>query len=86
MGDLSAASEQDLIERGAQLVEMAIRDHLIADVRVGLNVSGGVDSSVLVNVAKTAIGARNIGQKPTQMAIPSASVISPRYIGLRVKR
>src|SRR6476646_9290272 len=37
-------------------------------------------------VAKTAIGARNIGQAPTQTATPSANVIGPRYIGLRVKR
>src|ERR1700722_2320151 len=37
-------------------------------------------------VAKTAIGARNIGQAPTQTATPSTNVIRPRYIGLRVKR
>src|SRR5580700_9821143 len=37
-------------------------------------------------VAKTAVGARNIGQAPTQMAIPSAKMTRPRYIGLRVSR
>lgn len=46
--DLSNVSERDLIERGTSLVQTAISDHLTADVRVGLNVSGGVDSSVLV--------------------------------------
>ena len=53
--DLSIVPEQELIDRGAALVETAIRDHLIADVRVGLNVSGGVDSSVLVAVARQSI-------------------------------
>jgi len=55
LSDLSNASEQELIERGSTLVEMAISDHLVADVRVGLNVSGGVDSSVLVRLAQPAI-------------------------------
>ncbi len=53
--DLSCASEVELIERGAFLVETAIRDHLVADVRVGLNVSGGVDSAVLTRVSATQI-------------------------------
>lgn len=52
LSDLSAASFEELVEAGATLVEQAITDHLIADVPVGLNVSGGVDSSVLVGVAK----------------------------------
>jgi asparagine synthase (glutamine-hydrolysing) len=51
LADLSDASEQELIARGTELIERAVRDHLIADVRVGLNVSGGVDSSVLVRVS-----------------------------------
>ncbi len=55
ISDFSNASEQELIERGASLVESAIRDHLIADVRVGLNVSGGVDSSVLVRVGSPSV-------------------------------
>jgi len=50
--DLSAAGEAELIEEGAARVERAISDHLIADVRTGLNVSGGVDSSTLVSVAR----------------------------------
>jgi len=49
--DLSGFDESELVEQGAALVEAAIRDHLVADVQVGLNVSGGVDSSVLVGVA-----------------------------------
>jgi asparagine synthase (glutamine-hydrolysing) len=53
--DLTGASEQELLERGSALVETAIRDHLIADVGVGLNVSGGVDSSVLVGLAAPTI-------------------------------
>lgn len=50
--DLSAATERELEDEGAKVIETAIHDHLVADVRVGLNVSGGVDSSVLVGVAK----------------------------------
>ncbi len=50
--DLSDASEAELIEEGARRIERAIADHLIADVRTGLNVSGGVDSSTLVGVAR----------------------------------
>jgi asparagine synthase (glutamine-hydrolysing) len=48
---LSGVSEQQLIEQADELIHTVIRDHLVADVEVGLNVSGGVDSSVLVNVA-----------------------------------
>lgn len=39
--DLSGASEAELVDEGARRIETAIRDHLVADVRVGLNVSGG---------------------------------------------
>lgn len=53
--DLSAADESDLVDEGARRVERAISDHLIADVRTGLNVSGGVDSSALVGVARREI-------------------------------
>src|SRR6185312_5770284 len=52
--DLSGVREDELIERGSALVETAIRDHLVADVKVGINVSGGVDSSVLVAQTKRA--------------------------------
>lgn len=53
--DLSGAGEPELIEEGARRIETAIGDHLVADVRVGLNVSGGVDSSVLVALAKRSV-------------------------------
>lgn len=53
--DLSGASEAELIEEGAHRVERAISEHLIADVRAGLNVSGGVDSSTLVGVTRRRI-------------------------------
>lgn len=50
--DLSGANEEDLILEGRRRLEVAIKDHLVADVRTGLNVSGGVDSSVLVAIAQ----------------------------------
>src|SRR5439155_16673100 len=37
-------------------------------------------------VAKTAMGARNIGQAPAHTAMPRVTTTSPRYMGLRVKR
>ncbi len=54
--DLTDAGETELIAEGARVIEMAIRDHLIADVGVGLNVSGGVDSSLLVGIARNIVG------------------------------
>ena len=54
--DLSRVAEDELVEEGARRIETAIRDHLVADVRVGVNVSGGVDSSVLVGIAKQYVG------------------------------
>jgi asparagine synthase (glutamine-hydrolysing) len=50
--DLFGASETELIEECARRVETAISEHLISDVRTGLNVSGGVDSSALVGFAR----------------------------------
>src|SRR5437588_11325313 len=37
-------------------------------------------------VAKTAMGASNIGQAPAHTAMPRVTTTSPRYMGLRVKR
>ncbi len=54
--DLTSATEEELIEETERLVRVAIKDHLVADVTVGLNVSGGVDSSVLVRVALEQLG------------------------------
>jgi asparagine synthase (glutamine-hydrolysing) len=48
MLDLSAATPEELEEEAGRLIEQAITSHLVADVEVGLNVSGGVDSSMLV--------------------------------------
>ncbi|MGB7258363.1 MAG: asparagine synthase (glutamine-hydrolyzing), partial [Pseudolabrys sp.] len=53
--DLSGIGEEELVARGAGLVETAIRDHLVADVKVGINVSGGVDSSLLVAQTKRSL-------------------------------
>jgi asparagine synthase (glutamine-hydrolysing) len=52
LSDIGGASVDDVEEECARRIEAAIRDHLVADVRAGLNVSGGVDSSVLVGVAR----------------------------------
>jgi asparagine synthase (glutamine-hydrolysing) len=49
--DLGGVDEADLVEQGAAIVERAILNHQVSDVPVGLNVSGGVDSSVLVAVS-----------------------------------
>lgn len=54
--DLSGASEKDLTDRAEQLVLQAVSSHLVADVEVGLNVSGGVDSSMLVRATVEALG------------------------------
>lgn len=54
--DLSGASEGDLLEQTEQLVMQAVRSHLVADVAVGLNVSGGVDSSMLVRATLAELG------------------------------
>ncbi len=54
--DLSGASEGELLGRTEQLVMQAVRSHLVADVAVGLNVSGGVDSSMLVRATLAELG------------------------------
>ena len=50
--DLSSASYSELVKEGESIIEKAVSDHLVADVHVGLNVSGGVDSSLLVSISK----------------------------------
>lgn len=52
VADVGGASAGELEDECARRIETAVRDHLVADVRVGLNVSGGVDSSVLVGIAR----------------------------------
>lgn len=54
--DLSGATEKELTDRAEQLVLQAVSSHLVADVAVGLNVSGGVDSSMLVRATVEALG------------------------------
>lgn len=54
--DLSGASEEELTDRAEALVLQAVSSHLVADVEVGLNVSGGVDSSMLVRATVDALG------------------------------
>lgn len=54
--DLSGASEAELLEQAEALILQAVRSHLVADVAVGLNVSGGVDSSMLVSATLNELG------------------------------
>ena len=55
--DLSGMIDQrEALEEAERLVERAIAEQLVADVAVGLNVSGGVDSSMLVRVAVAQLG------------------------------
>ncbi len=54
--DLSGASESELLDRTEVLIDQAIQSHLISDVSVGLNVSGGVDSSMLVRATLAELG------------------------------
>lgn len=51
VSDLGAATDAEIESAAGRHIDEAIRSHLIADVDVGLNVSGGVDSSMLVTVA-----------------------------------
>jgi asparagine synthase (glutamine-hydrolysing) len=50
--DLSGVSETELIDELERIVVRAISEHLISDVQTGLNVSGGVDSSTIIGVAR----------------------------------
>ncbi len=54
--DLSDASESELLDRTEELIVQAVRSHLVSDVAVGLNVSGGVDSSMLVRTSLAELG------------------------------
>ncbi len=54
--DLRGASEEELTDRAEELVLQAVSSHMVADVAVGLNVSGGVDSSMLVRATIEALG------------------------------
>ncbi|MBT9507328.1 asparagine synthase (glutamine-hydrolyzing) [Rhodoferax sp.] len=54
--DLTGASEAELLEQTEELIVQAVRSHLVSDVAVGLNVSGGVDSSMLVRTTLAELG------------------------------
>ena len=56
MPDLSSASEGELLDRCEELIGQAVRSHLVSDVPVGLNVSGGTDSSMLVRTTLAELG------------------------------
>lgn len=58
--DLSGASEEELTDRAEALVLQAVSSHLVADVEVGLNVSGGVDSSMLTRAAIAQLGTAHL--------------------------
>lgn len=58
--DLSGASEEELIDGAEALVLQAVSSHLVADVEVGLNVSGGVDSSMLIRAAMAQLGSSHL--------------------------
>jgi len=45
--DLGAADSGEIEKEAERLVAQAISSHLVADVKVGLNISGGVDSAML---------------------------------------
>jgi asparagine synthase (glutamine-hydrolysing) len=54
--DLRAISREELLEEVERLVMQSVSSHLVADVAVGLNVSGGVDSSMLVRCTMAELG------------------------------
>ena len=56
VADLSGASELEVCDRTEALIVQAVASHLVADVAVGLNVSGGVDSSMLVRTTLAELG------------------------------
>ncbi|MDQ0458362.1 asparagine synthase (glutamine-hydrolyzing) [Rhizobium paknamense] len=54
--DLAGANADELTNETERLLLQAVSSHLIADVQTGLNVSGGVDSSMLVRSAIGELG------------------------------
>lgn len=52
-GSISPAGIEELVE---ETISRSIKRHLVADVAVGLNVSGGVDSSTLIHFASQHLG------------------------------
>jgi asparagine synthase (glutamine-hydrolysing) len=52
--DLAGWSRDDMVGEASRLIQQAVRSHLVADVSLGLNVSGGADSAMLISVAGNA--------------------------------
>jgi asparagine synthase (glutamine-hydrolysing) len=57
--DVSAAGEQELYARARDAIRSSVHAHLVADVPVGVFLSGGIDSGALVSCA-TSLGASNL--------------------------
>lgn len=60
VSDLSGTSEADLMDKAEELSMQAVSSHLAADVEVGLNVSGGVDSALLTRAAIAGLGTAHL--------------------------
>lgn len=58
--DNQGMSEEDIIIQTENLTKQAISSNLISDVPIGLNVSGGVDSSMLVSMTMEELGHCNL--------------------------
>ena len=58
--DNNCMSEDDIINETERLARQAISSNLISDVGLGLNVSGGVDSSMLVNMTREQLNDTNL--------------------------
>src|SRR5260370_10252227 len=56
-GTSLAEDEAERVERFAGVFRQAVEQHLIADVRVGVLLSGGLDSSLVASVAQKLLGA-----------------------------
>lgn len=58
--DHTGIEEAELIDEAERLALQAVSSHLVADVAVGLNVSGGVDSSMLTRASIGKLGAAHL--------------------------
>lgn len=54
--DYSGASTQELTDLCESMILQAVSSHLVADVAVGLNVSGGTDSAMLIRASLARLG------------------------------
>ena len=54
--DLTSLHAEEIEKETERLIQQAVFSHLVSDVEVGLNVSGGVDSSMLVRFALEKLG------------------------------